>query len=270
MVSMRRRKFIILFGGAAAGWPLWGTLSSRSKCGASGISTMERVYCPAAALHLSTTPIGANPSWRDCGNLAGSRDKTLPLSDVCGGPSKSAPCTCRRTRCPQRRRDAGSGHPGSQGCAGGDQQDRHRDGRPRRRGAARACRQPCTARANITGVTSLAPELATKRLALLKEAFPKTARVAVLWNSAIPPAEVALKELRAAAPTLGVRLAIRGSAGTARVRGGIRGHHARTRRRVVRISRSADIRQQRIDHRLRQQEFDPRSVRRTREWRSAA
>jgi len=60
--------------------------------------------------------------------------------------------------------------------------------------------------ANITGVTSLAPDLATKRLALLKEAFPKTARVAVLWNSAIPPAEVALKELRAAAPALGVAL----------------------------------------------------------------
>jgi ABC transporter substrate binding protein len=59
---------------------------------------------------------------------------------------------------------------------------------------------------NITGVTSLAPELATKRLALLKEAFPKTTRVAVLWNSAIPPAEVALKELRAAAPLLGVDL----------------------------------------------------------------
>jgi putative ABC transport system substrate-binding protein len=55
-------------------------------------------------------------------------------------------------------------------------------------------------------VTSLAPELATKRLALLKEAFPKTTRVAVLWNSAIPPAEVALKELRAAAPSLGVDL----------------------------------------------------------------
>jgi putative tryptophan/tyrosine transport system substrate-binding protein len=58
--------------------------------------------------------------------------------------------------------------------------------------------------ANITGVTSLAPELATKRLELLKEAFPKTARVAVLWNSAIPPA--ALNELRAAAPVLGVDL----------------------------------------------------------------
>jgi putative tryptophan/tyrosine transport system substrate-binding protein len=60
--------------------------------------------------------------------------------------------------------------------------------------------------ANITGVTSLAPELATKRLGLLKEGFPKTAQVAVLWNSAIPPAEVALKELRTAAPMLGLEL----------------------------------------------------------------
>jgi putative ABC transport system substrate-binding protein len=60
--------------------------------------------------------------------------------------------------------------------------------------------------ANITGVTSLAPELATKRLGLLKEAFPKITRVAVLWNSAIPPAEVALKELTNAAPMLGLEL----------------------------------------------------------------
>jgi len=60
--------------------------------------------------------------------------------------------------------------------------------------------------ANVTGVTSLAPELATKRLGLLKEAFPKVAQIAVLWNSAIPPAEVALKELRTAAPTLGLEL----------------------------------------------------------------
>jgi putative ABC transport system substrate-binding protein len=59
---------------------------------------------------------------------------------------------------------------------------------------------------NITGVTSLAPELATKRIALLKEAFPKTSRIAVLWNSAIPPAELALKELRSAAPVLGLDL----------------------------------------------------------------
>jgi len=60
--------------------------------------------------------------------------------------------------------------------------------------------------ANVTGVTSLAPELATKRLGLLKEAFPKVRQVAVLWNAAIPPAEVALNELSTAAPMLGLEL----------------------------------------------------------------
>jgi putative ABC transport system substrate-binding protein len=57
---------------------------------------------------------------------------------------------------------------------------------------------------NITGQVSIAPDLASKRLALLKETAPTISRVAVMWNAAIPPAEVALKELRAAAATLKV------------------------------------------------------------------
>jgi putative ABC transport system substrate-binding protein len=60
--------------------------------------------------------------------------------------------------------------------------------------------------ANITGQTSIAPDLAGKRLQLLKEIAPSVSRVAVLWNSAIPPAEVALKELRLAATTLKVEM----------------------------------------------------------------
>ena len=59
---------------------------------------------------------------------------------------------------------------------------------------------------NITGLSSVAPDLAAKRLELLKEAFPKTPRVALLFNAAIPPAEVGLKEMRLAAPTLGQQL----------------------------------------------------------------
>ena len=55
---------------------------------------------------------------------------------------------------------------------------------------------------NITGLSSVAPDLAAKRLELLKEAFPKTSRVALLFNAAIPPAEVGLKEMRLAAPML--------------------------------------------------------------------
>ena len=35
---------------------------------------------------------------------------------------------------------------------------------------------------NITGISNLSPELSGKRLELLKEAFPKVSRVAVIWN----------------------------------------------------------------------------------------
>jgi putative tryptophan/tyrosine transport system substrate-binding protein len=59
---------------------------------------------------------------------------------------------------------------------------------------------------NITGVSSIAPELAAKRLALLKEAVPAMVRVAVLSNAAIPPAEIAMRELQAAAKVLGVQV----------------------------------------------------------------
>ena len=59
---------------------------------------------------------------------------------------------------------------------------------------------------NVTGVSSIAPDLAAKRLQLLKEAVPKLSRVAVLFNAAIPPAEVAFRELQAAAQTLGVQI----------------------------------------------------------------
>jgi len=48
---------------------------------------------------------------------------------------------------------------------------------------------------NVTGISSIAPDLAAKRLQLLKEAAIKISRVAVLFNDEIPPAEIAMKEL---------------------------------------------------------------------------
>ena len=39
---------------------------------------------------------------------------------------------------------------------------------------------------NVTGLSSVAPELGAKRLELLKKAFPKASRVAVLWDPANP------------------------------------------------------------------------------------
>jgi putative ABC transport system substrate-binding protein len=58
---------------------------------------------------------------------------------------------------------------------------------------------------NITGLTRIGPELAGKRLELLKEAFPQISRVAVLWHDASNPFTASqLKQLKAAATTLGV------------------------------------------------------------------
>jgi putative ABC transport system substrate-binding protein len=60
---------------------------------------------------------------------------------------------------------------------------------------------------NVTGITNLGRELGGKRLELFKEAVPKLARVAVLYEPASPPSVIELKEyLPAAARAL--RLAI--------------------------------------------------------------
>jgi putative ABC transport system substrate-binding protein len=57
---------------------------------------------------------------------------------------------------------------------------------------------------NITGLSSMAPDLDGKRLELLKEAFPKVARVAFLWEPT--RGNQALTDMEAAAKALGVKL----------------------------------------------------------------
>ena len=59
---------------------------------------------------------------------------------------------------------------------------------------------------NITGLANLNTELAGKRLELLKEAFPKVSRVAVLSNPADPISSPQLKNLDIVAPALGIKL----------------------------------------------------------------
>jgi putative tryptophan/tyrosine transport system substrate-binding protein len=59
---------------------------------------------------------------------------------------------------------------------------------------------------NVTGVTIMAPDLAGKRLELLRDAVPGAARVAVLINTADPGFEPTLRQSRAAAHSLGLTL----------------------------------------------------------------
>src|SRR4029077_446899 len=61
---------------------------------------------------------------------------------------------------------------------------------------------------NVTGFSSLAPELITKRLEILKDAVPQLARVGVLQSVTVAGGSMVLqlKELRAAATALKLKL----------------------------------------------------------------
>jgi ABC-type uncharacterized transport system substrate-binding protein len=59
---------------------------------------------------------------------------------------------------------------------------------------------------NITGLTNLTPELAGKRLELLKEAVPRLSQVAVVWNPDSPAADLRMKEAEVAARSLQLQL----------------------------------------------------------------
>jgi len=59
---------------------------------------------------------------------------------------------------------------------------------------------------NVTGITNLTRKLGGKRLELLKEAVPKIARVAVLYQSASLAGAPELKEVQAAARVLGLTI----------------------------------------------------------------
>ena len=59
---------------------------------------------------------------------------------------------------------------------------------------------------NITGLSLMVPDLDGKRLELLKEAFPKVARAAFLWQPGGARGNLALTKMEAAAKALGLEL----------------------------------------------------------------
>jgi putative ABC transport system substrate-binding protein len=61
---------------------------------------------------------------------------------------------------------------------------------------------------NVTGLSTLSPELVGKRLQLLKEAVPAISRVAVLWNPTVTIQAVELREAKVAARSMKVQLQV--------------------------------------------------------------
>jgi len=64
---------------------------------------------------------------------------------------------------------------------------------------------------NITGLSAMITELSAKRLELLKEAIPRVARVAVLWNPDVPWHAKEIENLKAAASSLSIELSFVGA-----------------------------------------------------------
>jgi ABC-type uncharacterized transport system substrate-binding protein len=63
---------------------------------------------------------------------------------------------------------------------------------------------------NATGLSAIAPELEGKRLELLREVAPRLSHIAVLWNPDNPLHAGSLKEIRAAAQVLGIKVQLLG------------------------------------------------------------
>ena len=64
---------------------------------------------------------------------------------------------------------------------------------------------------NITGFTSLSPDLSDKRLELLKEAFPKISKIAVFWDPSRLGTDSHIQETKRAARGLGLHTNRRGA-----------------------------------------------------------
>ena len=76
-------------------------------------------------------------------------------------------------------------------------------GSPLERGLAESLAKPGR---NVTGLSVLVPELSGKRVELLKEAFPKSTRVATVWSPGSSEAVLGLKETEDAARALAIPL----------------------------------------------------------------
>ena len=59
---------------------------------------------------------------------------------------------------------------------------------------------------NVTGLVDMSPEVSAKRLQLVKEAVPKTTRVAILWNPTNPVKVADTRQTQTAARAMGIQV----------------------------------------------------------------
>jgi putative tryptophan/tyrosine transport system substrate-binding protein len=200
---MKRRDFITLLGGAAT-WPLAARAQQSGKLHAIGLLSVGSMTTGVfAAFHDGLRELG----WIEGKNLlierrfAENRIERLPdlaaelvrlNVDVIVGFGTPPPLAAKRATTTIPIVMAAAGDPVGSGLVA-------------------SLARPG---GNVTGMSLMAPDLAGKRLELLKELVPRLARVAVIWNAANPYPALVFKETQAAGRTLGIEvqsLEVRGS-----------------------------------------------------------
>jgi len=193
---IRRRAFITLLGGAAAGWPLAARAEQAEKKYTVGIlSAGDENTALSAAFADALRELG----WVEGRNVvfkyryAENRPERLPelaadlvrlKVDVIAAAGTLAPLAAKR---------ASATIPIVMTAAGD----------PLGSGLVASLARPG---GNVTGMSLMAPDLGGKRLELLKDVLPRLSRVAVLWNAANPYSALVFKETQTGGQTLGIEV----------------------------------------------------------------
>src|SRR6516165_8127919 len=177
MPALRRREFITLIGGAAAAWPLAAHAEQRDQQARVGILTQGGALANPlfAAFRQEMRRLG----------YVEDRNLVLEFRSAADDPKRLPELAAELVRLPvdvilvegtgaaRAAKEATSSIPIVMGVAA----------EPLGAGLVSNLARPD---GNVTGFTSLTPEFGTKRLGLLKEAFPDITRVGVLWNQSNP------------------------------------------------------------------------------------
>jgi len=194
---MRRREFILLFG-AGATWPLVVPAQQARKIHAIGFLS------PAVPLPAPDTAFAFLNALRELGWIEGqtivierryaeNRFERLPelAAELVG--LKVEVIVAVGTLGPLAAKRATSTIPIVMAAAGD----------PLASGLVASLAHPA---GNVTGLSLMVPDIAGKRLELLKEILPRLARVAVLWNAANPYPAIVIKETQTAAQRFGIEV----------------------------------------------------------------
>jgi putative tryptophan/tyrosine transport system substrate-binding protein len=192
---VKRRQFITLLGGAAAGWPLAARAQQRDQPARVGILTLGGA--PANPLFAAF-----RQEMHGLGYVEG-RNLVLEFRSAADDPKRLPELAAELVRlsvkvmlvegtaAARAAKEATSSIPIVMGVVA----------EPMEAGLVSNLARPG---GNITGFTSLTPELGTKRLGLLKEAFPDITRVGVLRNPRNPGNAQQLASIKETAARIGV------------------------------------------------------------------